>query len=259
MFVKLLGYNLHSDTVENNQRLFPRHLHSYYEFYLFLKGDVTYIIEDKSYEMKPYRLLFIRPYTYHFPLFLGNGQYRRISMHFMATEESGGFLEELFKKYEVIDVEKYPELMSIFEMLIKHGAALDRKKEFCLAESCLTQLILTVDRVAGNVEVENTEFNPIIKRAITYINQNIEKRISLEDLSENLYISKNYLAKLFKRHFNIPIAAYIRNKQLLLADNMIRSGTSPTDVYLKCGFWDYSSFYRAYVKMFGRSPSTAKG
>lgn len=128
--------------------------------------------------MKPFRLLFIKPYTYHFPLFTGNAEYKRIFMHFKAQDDGGL--------------------------------------------------------------------------------QNIERRISLGELSDSLFIDKSYLSKLFKQHFNMPVVSYIRNKQLLLADTMIKNGTPPTEVYLKCGFSDYSSFYRAYVKMFNRSPSKNK-
>ncbi|MBQ2742579.1 MAG: AraC family transcriptional regulator [Oscillospiraceae bacterium] len=32
----------------------------------------------------------------------------------------------------------------------------------------------------------------------------------------------------------------------------------PTKIYLDCGYRDYASFYRAFVKMFGYPPSQTK-
>ncbi|NLK17126.1 MAG: AraC family transcriptional regulator [Clostridiales bacterium] len=258
--VKLLYYTFRTDRdIKRQRELFPRHLHDFYEIYLFLNGDVKYVIEDKSFEMRPSRLLLIKPYTYHFPLFMGGSEYyERISMHF-AAEGDEGFVERLFGRLEMIDLDKYPDLLSIFSLFIKYSPSLGEEQAFSYAQACLTQFLLTIDSVAGEVKAENVGNIPIIiKRAIEFINNNIEKRITLNALSEKLYVNKGYLSKLFMRHFKMPVGTYIRNKQLLLADALIKNGTPPTDVYLKCGFSDYSSFFRAYVKMFGYLPSKAK-
>ncbi len=257
--VKLLYYNFRADRdIKRQRELFPRHLHDFYEIYLFLGGDVRYVIEDKSYEMKPFRLLFIKPFTYHFPLFMGGSEYQRISMHFAAGGD-GGFVERLFDNFEMIDLDKYPDLLSIFSLFIKYSLSLSQEHAFSYAEACLNQFLLTIESMAGEIEAESGGNIPvIIKRAVEYINQNIEKKIFLSDLAEKLYVNKSYLSKLFMKHFKMTVGTYIRNKQLLLADALIKNGTPPTDVYLKCGFSDYSSFFRAYVRMFGHSPSKAK-
>jgi AraC-like DNA-binding protein len=40
-----------------------------------------------------------------------------------------------------------------------------------------------------------------------------------------------------------------------MAQREISFGAKPTDVYVKCGFSDYSTFYRAYKNQFGKPPS----
>lgn len=257
MLINLLSYSILSDfEVQKQHKQIPKHLHDFFEIYLFLSGNASYIIEEKSYEMKPFRLLFIKPYTYHFPLFTGNAEYKRIIMHFKAQDD-GGLVERLFNKFEMVELENYPELMSIFNLFIKSASVLNRDFTYQMAQTCLIQFLIMAESVIGKVKVSSSD-NPLITKAIKYINQNIERRISLGELSDSLFIDKSYLSKLFKQHFNMPVVSYIRNKQLLLADTMIKNGTPPTEVYLKCGFSDYSSFYRAYVKMFNRSPSKNK-
>jgi len=49
--------------------------------------------------------------------------------------------------------------------------------------------------------------------------------------------------------------SYVRTQKCILAKNLIDNGQLPTAVYTSCGFKDYSSFYRAYIKVFGRKPS----
>ena len=48
--------------------------------------------------------------------------------------------------------------------------------------------------------------------------------------------------------------AYIKRKRLLLAKELLTGGENPYLVYEKCGFNEYSSFYRAYKAEFGVSP-----
>ena len=51
---------------------------------------------------------------------------------------------------------------------------------------------------------------------------------------------------------------YIREKKILLADNMIKEGKRPIDVAKECGYENYISFYRAYQLYFNHSPSDNK-
>ena len=69
------------------------------------------------------------------------------------------------------------------------------------------------------------------------------------------YISKSYLHYIFENQLNITPKKYILSKKLLHAQQDIRNGDNPTQVYSNYGFLNYSSFYRAYIKRFGYSPS----
>ena len=48
---------------------------------------------------------------------------------------------------------------------------------------------------------------------------------------------------------------YLTVKRLVYARQRIEAGEPATHAYLACGFNDYSSFYRAYVKYFGTAPT----
>lgn len=47
---------------------------------------------------------------------------------------------------------------------------------------------------------------------------------------------------------------YVRNKKVLYAQNLIKSGIRPTKAYTMAGFEDYTTFYRSYKLFFGHSP-----
>ena len=103
-------------------------------------------------------------------------------------------------------------------------------------------------------QIKNESVNKVIK----FINENLTKIQCAEDITNALFFSESYLRAIFKREMGISVMQYVRNKKLLLADRMLRSGKKPTEIYAECGFLNYSSFYRAYLSHFRTSPKTRK-
>ncbi len=69
------------------------------------------------------------------------------------------------------------------------------------------------------------------------------------------FISRTTLYALFRETTGSCIHEYITLKRLMMARELLAAGEQPTGVYLKCGFKDYSTFYRAYKKRFSESPA----
>ncbi|MBQ7820448.1 MAG: helix-turn-helix transcriptional regulator [Bacteroidales bacterium] len=97
--------------------------------------------------------------------------------------------------------------------------------------------------------------NILVNQALTFIDNNITKPISIDTICNSLYITKSHLHRLFIKHLNISPKQYILSQKLLLAKNEIFLGNKPTDVYLTYGLSNYSTFYRDYKKYFEHSQS----
>ena len=91
-------------------------------------------------------------------------------------------------------------------------------------------------------------------RIIRHINQNLDKELSIEELCEQFYISRAQLCRRFKKITGTSVGKYITAKRLIAAQNLLRQGRKPTEVFSVCGYQDYSTFYRAYMQYFGYSP-----
>ena len=89
---------------------------------------------------------------------------------------------------------------------------------------------------------------------IAYINERIGQDLSLDEVSSHFYISKYHLIREFKNYTNRSVYQYIVAKRIIQAKLLIQSGLKPTDVYLQCGFREYSSFYKAFKKETDLSP-----
>jgi AraC-like DNA-binding protein len=92
-------------------------------------------------------------------------------------------------------------------------------------------------------------------RVVSYLNKNIERNISLDKLAKRFFVSKYHLCRAFKEYSGISVHSYINQKRIMYARQLIESGTTAAGAAEKVGFGDYSAFYRAYVKIVGKSPT----
>ena len=92
---------------------------------------------------------------------------------------------------------------------------------------------------------------------VKYINNHLSEELSLDIICDRFFISKSHINRKFKKVIGSTVWEYINIKRLLLAKELLHNGISPTNVYLKCGFKDYCTFFRAYKAKFGVSPKSS--
>ena len=86
------------------------------------------------------------------------------------------------------------------------------------------------------------------------MNKNIDKKITLSDISNHTSLSISRLAHLFKEKTGITIVQFITKKRLVLAKNLLKKGMPIHDIYQECGFQDYTSFFRTFKKEYSITP-----
>ena len=101
----------------------------------------------------------------------------------------------------------------------------------------------------------------MIYQVADFISDNLErnKALSLDEIAKTFFVSKFYLCREFKKHNGISIHAYMNHKRMMIARQYIKSGMSAKDASKMVGYTDYSAFYRAYVKVVGKSPKSHGG
>ena len=76
----------------------------------------------------------------------------------------------------------------------------------------------------------------------------------METLSKSFYLSRYYLMHRFKEVTGYTLHQYIRQKRLLWAAELIRSGQPVMKAAEQVGFKEYSTFLRSFQAMFHMSP-----
>ncbi len=95
-----------------------------------------------------------------------------------------------------------------------------------------------------------------IVSAISYINNNYHKQISLSDLAGKVNLSEEYLSRLFKKETGLNILEYINNTRLEKADKLIKTTDfNINEIGFMVGIPNSSYFSNIYKKKYGVSPS----
>lgn len=113
-----------------------------------------------------------------------------------------------------------------------------------------------VESTLSETSLRDTKARMETDAIIEFLNQNLDKRLSLDDICRKFFLSRSYLQAIFKKHTDTSIMEYYSNLRIQKAKELIREGTMNfTEIaeYLK-----YSSIYhfsRRFKEHTGMSPS----
>ena len=98
----------------------------------------------------------------------------------------------------------------------------------------------------------------IIRKVLAYIDTHIHEKITLGDLSDVAGYSPFYFSKLFSETMGMPATGYIRIRKLQHAIVSLLEGQKVLDVALLYAFESHEGFTRAFIQLFGSTPSTVR-
>ena len=206
------------------------HQHPFYEIFFFISGNVNYIIEGRSYKLRPGDILLTSNADIHRPEVRPGKPYERFVIW---------LADDFFDHLRRFSGEDFTACFT--------DAAL---RDYRLIRSDDSSLI-RLRQLCENDITEDEKINQVLG----YINDNLSDALTLDALAGRFYTSKFHLSRRFKQFTGLTIDQYIMKKRLIVARNMLRAGQSVTSSYLQCGFNDYSNFLKAFKREFGRNPS----
>jgi len=236
------------------------HCHDVYEIIYVFSGSGKYIVEGAEYKVAPRTLMLIRPFAYHHLSLDKSCTYDRFIVHFSKSSISSDalkLLEGMTSSDE--DNGKYYSqralsnaIVSVFDRF-ELAETLPEKEKGAYIRTLVSELVILLSAAEGERMVQNDD--ELGSRVIRYLNNNIERDVSLDKLAKRFFVSKYYLCRAFKKHNGISVHGYINQKRIMYAKQLIESGETASGAAYKVGFGDYSAFYRAYVKIVGKSPT----
>ena len=251
----LLACHEHT-TLSPDQRDYHAHTHDSHELYCFLAGDARYAVEGTLYPLHPGDLLVMRRSESHHLVVLSGAPYHRITIDFDPPPDAPPGLLRAFDDRPLGRNNHYPAALFPDERWAEHLSRLCRATDHAVRSAYLTVLLGELSECLPRIQREAppAEIDPAAD-LLCYINSHITDKMSLGQLCAHFYLSRSQLSRRFRRATGSSVWEYITAKRLLLARELLERGEKPTVLYARCGFGDYVTFYRAYRRRFGVSPS----
>lgn len=235
------------------------HLHNYYEILYFKSGDASYIVENNIYQMNEGDIFITRPGELHTPTFHSDKIYERA-----FVQISPEFLSE-FNLFDKIDsyplgehnripyyiVEKYG-LHDFFDK-IEHYVVHRLPESDAMIKSYFIQMIVLINNIEDKSETPDEERSRI-DDIIEYLTNNLSADINLDFLADKFFINKYYMCHSFKEKTGLTIKEFINTRKITQAKHLLTKGADIMNLCYECGFNDYSTFYKTFKKLTGKSP-----
>lgn len=235
---------------------FNIHIHDTYEIFCFLSGNAKYFVEGNLYPLKSGDILIMKKSEAHSLLIINPTPYERIVVNFNSDAISENMRTKLVS---FLDNRPLGINNRYSAYLFKETNWLYYLKKICSCDDInkkmvyLTVLLSELYERFPEIKTQEASKGEIMD-IVKYINLNLSGELNLDTICDRFFISKSHINRKFKKLVGTTVWEYITTKRLMLAKEFLQNGVSPTDVYLKCGFKDYCTFFRAYKTKFGVSP-----
>lgn len=250
------------------------HSHELYEIIYVESGKTSYDIDNKLYHVESGDFLIIPPNTMH-KFIKADKPSKQIILIFSETYINN-FKTEITDLSKIFS--KVKELNNYVLKILpsfKHNlnSSMNMLEELFLSNdygddilfnATFSSLLTRINKgsnfysINHNMEFSfdkySKDYNLIISKIKKYIDENIENKISLLDISIYLGLSESRLSHIYKEKVGISIKQYIIKKRLSISKDMLKIGTPISEIVIKCGFQDYSSFSKTFKKEYGISP-----
>lgn len=234
-------------------------IHPYHEILYYIDGNATFLSEEFQEDLTCGTLLIIPKECYHQFYVRNQNEYTRLVLNFPDVANTGGLLAATMTEIKIIKNLSSPLANLLNRMCQVICSKKSAKWRSVFMEGAFHMLLaeLNLEDVTI-ISPRLRESDQLISKCIQYIDKNFASNISAEMLATEMNVSVSTLFHCFKKELGISLYKYIIEKRLIYAHKLISENRKPTKIYLECGYNDYPSFYKAYLKMFGHPPSGNK-
>lgn len=190
-----------------------------------------------------------------------------IKMPIMGGIELTKKIKEVFPDIYVILLTNYAEFSyakeaiscGVYEYLVKSDI---RPKELKEILDKVNESVKELEKnKVSKLQKENTlseskdGYSKTIKKSIDYIHKNYKQHISLQDISNYVFLSHEYFSRLFKEEVGENFSSYLTNYRMKKAESLIKNTDMKiSQIAIEVGYTNASYFSRSYKKFKGISP-----
>lgn len=229
------------------------HIHPYYEMYVYLSGDISFVANHHIYDLKPGDIIFTEPNTMHHSVANSNCIHEHYCIFFYAIDENlSSIFSQLAKQtYLHFSEEERNVFLQLLKTVSKNFTTSDCDPFLRIAS--IYELFSMLRHTVGYETFP--EYPDPLQDILSYIGTHFAELHSLSPIRTQFFISQSSLERLFRKHLQITPYQYIHAIKMECACRMLANGASVTDSAIKSGFSDVSHFIVDFRRRFDMTPN----
>ncbi|WP_199615805.1 AraC family transcriptional regulator [Paenibacillus alkalitolerans] len=244
----------------------PRpHEHPFFELYYLLNGERVYFLNGNVYTVKKGDMMIIMPHDLHSTASSDKLHFERILVNFSPdfVERGNPKVSELLKggssRLMKIPLKDQPEIERLLQQML---AECETQAAFytSLVRSLMNELLIRLHRIDESPQGQASHeyehpMHQKVSEIAQYINSNFEKKITLEQVAKQFYISPSYLSRIFTRLTGFHFREYVQVVRIREAQKMlINTRDSVQMISELAGFEHIAHFNKTFKKIAGTTP-----
>lgn len=167
-------------------------------------------------------------------------------------------LDTLFLELHALmsDMEKYNEdIAQVAELFYRYlhlgVAAFYQQVSHC---GNINEALTAITRLLENYRSQS-RYSPKVQVILEYIHDNISENLSLNDIADQVGMSRVYVCQMFKKEMGISFKSYLMEQRIKMAEEMLKTRKYKTyEVAEMVGYQTLQHFSNSFKKVTGRSP-----
>lgn len=260
----MLSYSYRDTVYDRHTYPSNLHYHDYYELVIFEEGDVQYVCEGCVYHPKYGDIILIPPGKFHMSVI--NAESTRYKRHVVYLYPSAfdaighGVLASFLSRangdmFALGSVEARRTFMDLFRSLKENFNLEPSPLEEALGLSYMIHIFYLLNQKDCQPKNEISSLPENILMIQRYIDHNFSRITSVSQVAKHFFYSREYVSRLFKKHFDTTISDYIMKRRIAESQSLIIQGISLIDIAYQVGFGSLSTFIRAFRSITNMTPS----
>ena len=234
--------------------------HSYLEIIYLISGSANFIVNGTEQKIDGGTMIIIPDGCFHQFITENVKTTKFLVVNVRSYNDERIKLLQGMDKVHIINDKKSPYIKTLAEIarvLTKEYDSLEVRVWLYSAVMALFSSMKRRGEILKSEPIKETHSN-LVSDAVKHIEQNMTCNLTIENIAAELLVSPSTLSHSFKKEMGISIYKYLLQRRTMYAYELLEKGYRPTEVSDKCGFNDYSSFYRIYRHAYGIPPSMQK-
>ena len=233
------------------------HSHPFCEIMMVLSGSGETIVGEKTYEINRGDIIVYNPYTVHQESSTGGAGLELGYFGITNFQVSDLPLDHLIDSQSspVLHAKKAAGKFEFYFHSLVEEVTSDEQYNELMAKYWARLILIEILRLA-NISEAKFVTNAIFTRIHQYLSTHFTEIESMDQICEELNVSKYYLSHVFKNYMGMPPMQYVSLRRIAHAKKLLQeTDLTATAVGEACGYKDHVLFFKAFKKLEGVTPT----